>query len=282
MTGQRLGPRRAVAELAAAFSTHLPSGGGGGAGARRGGKQQQRQTRTLLVVDEIDVLITRDQNVSAFLLDHRASLGTSCRVNQARALSLVRAGAVQPLRVAGPPRLAPGRRRHLQHARPRLARAAAHQQVRPRTRSSRRDVRRASLCLTLPRARACWFVSRSRLASSKLVFNPYNSKNLETIVQERLGQGRQDVVNEVAIRFAARKVRGRVVSLRIKPVARGRATADREKTLSPARRWRGRAATYAACLRCCGARPRSSTTAGAAKACHPCRPRAPTPRTSSQ
>jgi hypothetical protein len=50
LTGQRAGPSRALAALEALFD---PSGKGGSRGCM-----------TLLVVDEIDVLITKDQSVS--------------------------------------------------------------------------------------------------------------------------------------------------------------------------------------------------------------------------
>jgi origin recognition complex subunit 1 len=52
LTGQRAGPGRALAALESLFD---PSGKGG----------SSRGCMTLLVVDEIDVLITKDQSVSS-------------------------------------------------------------------------------------------------------------------------------------------------------------------------------------------------------------------------
>jgi origin recognition complex subunit 1 len=61
LAGQRLGPGRALAALEAMFGV----GSSSSSTSRRG--------MTLLVVDEIDVLITRDQSVR-----HSWSLGTLC------------------------------------------------------------------------------------------------------------------------------------------------------------------------------------------------------------
>lgn len=54
LTGQRVGPARALPALESMFSP---------AGSSQGGSTTQRACVTLLVVDEIDVLITKDQSV---------------------------------------------------------------------------------------------------------------------------------------------------------------------------------------------------------------------------
>jgi len=142
LTGQLCGPARALANLEEMFRGASGSSSGAGGSRAKGGPAAARPGMTLMLVDEIDVLVTKDQSVLYNLFEWPTLPGAR--------LAVIGISNTHDLDSRVLPRIA------------------------------------------------------SRLASSKLAFQPYSVEQLRTIVRNRLGA--IDVIKDIAVEFAARKV----------------------------------------------------------------------------
>ncbi len=197
--GQRQGPARALQSLEELY-----------------GGQPRRGATTLLLLDEIDMLITRDQQIlyNLFEWPTRAHARSVVVYRSSRLLALLIVAAT----LAGAVLLSCAGVRHCcmcchlllwSNGCPRTLSSLSHHHL------------SAQLCPLLPHRLAVIGIANthdidervlpriaSRLGSSKLAFVPYQAEQIKTIAADRLqAVGHQALVDPTAVDFAARKVR---------------------------------------------------------------------------